>query len=157
MSLNERLQAVNEQIAALTKERDAILKILNPPENAIREFVRTLLLGMESAFGCMHPDTTFAERLIAGLTSEPSITNDIQEGKYYDPVWHVTTISYEWDSTCIEVEKLTNLNHPTEYRVLCGNDESYDSENPLRIDSWGELNAIDDKLKVAAMMLCLEY
>ncbi len=157
MSLTERLHAVNEQIAVLTKERDAILKILNPPENAIREFVRTLLLGMESAFGCAHPDTKFAERLIAGLACEPTITIDLREGKYYDPAWHITTISYEWGSTCIEVEKLTNLNHPTEYRVLCGNDESYDSENPLRIDSWGELNAIDDKLKVAAMMMCLEY
>ncbi len=157
MSLSERLQAVNEQIAALTKERDAILKVLYPPENVIREFVRTLLLGMESAFGCMHPDTKFAERIIAGLTCEPSITIDIRKGKYYDPAWDVTTITYDWDSTCIEVEKLTNLNHPTEYRVLCGKDESYDSENPLAIKSWGDLNAIEDKLKVAAMMLHLEY
>jgi hypothetical protein len=157
MSLSERLQTINEQIAALTKERNAILKVLHPPEDAIREFVRTLLLGMESVFGCVHPDTSFAERLIAGLTSEPTTTNQLREGKYYDPAWHITTISYEWGSTSIEVEKSTNLNHPTEYRVLCGDDESYDSENPLAIDSWGDLNAIDDKLKVAAMMMHLEY
>ncbi len=157
MSLSERLQAINEQIAALTKERDAILNVLHPPENAIREFVRTLLLGMESVFGCVHPDSTFAERLIAGLTSEPFVTIDMRKGKYYDPVWDITTISYEWHSSSIEVEKSTNLNHPTEYRMLIDNDESHHSENPLTITSWGELNAIDDKLKVAAMMMCLEY
>jgi len=41
--------------------------------------------------------------------------------------------------------------------MLCGDDESYNSENPLAIESWSDLDVIDDKLKVAAMMLYLEY
>jgi len=159
MSLSERLQAINEQIAALTQERNAILKALHPPEEAIKKFVHRLLSDVQSAFGGPHPDNAFAERLIAGLISEPSITIDMHEGKYYDPVWHDTKIAYEWGSISIEVEKSTNQNHPTEYRILCDNDESYydSNDNQLAIESWTDLDAIDDKLKVAAMMLHLEY
>jgi hypothetical protein len=157
MSLSERLQAINEQIAALTQERNAILKALHPVEEEIKKFVHTLLTNMQSAFSGSNSDNGLAERLITGLKSEPSTTIDMHEGKYYDPVWHDTLIAYEWGSTSIEFEKSTNLNHPTTYRVLCGNDESYDDANPLSIESWDELDAIDDKLKVAAMMMHLEY
>ena len=96
MSLSERLQSINEQILALTQERDTILRALNPVEDTIKKFMEKLLTDMKSAFGSAHPDSAFAERLTAGLTSEPSVTIGMHEGKHYDPVWHHTKIAYDW-------------------------------------------------------------
>jgi hypothetical protein len=156
MSLSERLQAINEQIAALTQERDAILKVLYPPEDAIREFVRTLLLGMESAFGTAHPDSILAERLVAGLTScGITSTSDMHERNPNEPVWHISTYAYKWGEMCIEIEKYWHIHHPSEYRLRCGNTDSYFTKNPLPINSWGDLDTICDMYKIAAMKMHL--
>ncbi len=64
---------------------------------------------------------------------------------------------YEWESSCIQFEQSTNLNHPTEYRVVCDNDESVDETNPHAMDDLSDLDEIEDKFKVAAIMMCLEY
>ena len=158
MSLSERLQAINEQINALTRERDAILRTLNPIEDAIKKFVEKLLAEMKSAFGSAHPDSAFAEQLIAGLTSEPSTTIGMHEGGRYDPVWHDTKIAYDWGTKSIEVEKSTNVECPTKFMILNNDDLSWYDEldNPLAIESWADLDKIQDELKVAAIMLHLE-
>ena len=61
-------------------------------------------------------------------------------------------------ATSVEVEKSTNVNYASTYWILCGDYEYCGNDfEQLAIESWGDLDNIQDGLKVAAMMLHLEY
>jgi hypothetical protein len=153
MSLSERVQAINKQIAALREERDAILY---PFEETNRKVVHRLLNYMESAFGTAHTDSILAERLVAGLTScGIESTYDIMEKNPNEPAWHITTCTYKWGEMCIEIEKYWHIHHPSTYRLRCGHIDSYFTKNPLPIKSWGDLDTIGDMYKIAAMKMYL--
>jgi hypothetical protein len=157
MSVSERVQAINKQIAALREERDAILFPFEETfEETNRKVVHQVLNYMESAFGTAHTDSILAERLVAGLTSYGiELTYDMMEKNPYEPAWHITTCAYKWGEMCIEFEKYWHIHHPSTYRLRCGHTDSYFTKNPLPIKSWGDLDTIGDMYKIAAIKMYL--